>query len=476
VANPGHPAIRSTEPLTGRLAAILCRPVGKEERSRAVRHVRDWSACSALGARSEAGLALARYAERQPRGDCIALGAGRRTAEAAAFMNGGLGNIYEMDDVHRMAVIHPGDSVLPAALAAAEREGCDGKALLDAIVRGYEAAIRIGTAAGSGHYRYWYNTATCGVFGAAAAVASILNLDAARTAQALANAGMQFAGVWQCRMEPSFGKQLATAHAARSGLVSADLAAVGFTGPLSVLEGSHGFLAATGADGSPEAVGGEPDAPWKIWETSFKPWPSCRVTHPVIEAAMRARAAIDPSAIAGIEIATFQQAVDLCDQPAPKTPHEGRFSLQHCAAIALLAGVPELIHFEPRWLDDPRVVALRAKVAVRARADMTRAFPASQGVSLKVDMGSGVPLVIDLPAAKGDPENPMTEDELAAKARTLFAAAAVGEKDMERLLAAIAALEDDGAVADFAAALESAVAPTPFHHTSEARAHATLLG
>jgi 2-methylcitrate dehydratase PrpD len=132
--------------------------------------------------------------------------------------------------------------VIPAALAAAEREGSGGIDLLDALIKGYEATIRIGTAAGPAHYRHWYSTATCGVFGAAAACAHVLGLDRPRSLDALGQAGMMSAGLWQCRSEPTDSKQLATGRSAQAGLLAADLARQnaalnGFTDRMTVIDG-----------------------------------------------------------------------------------------------------------------------------------------------------------------------------------------------------------------------------------------------
>jgi 2-methylcitrate dehydratase PrpD len=134
------------------------------------------------------------------------------SALGAALGNGGLGNVLEMDDVDKRAVLHPGPVVVPAALAAAQDRGASGEAFLDAIVRGYEAVIRIGRAVGPGHYRYWHNTGTCGPFGSAAAAASLYGLSQEQTAWALGLAGTQASGLWQTRHEAASGRPLGSAR------------------------------------------------------------------------------------------------------------------------------------------------------------------------------------------------------------------------------------------------------------------------
>ncbi|MDH3233859.1 MAG: MmgE/PrpD family protein [Alphaproteobacteria bacterium] len=414
--------------ITERLTDLLGRKIDPETRQRACLHLLDWLSCATLGATAPAGQALLAYARASEGGQtCATIGAGRRAVETAAFVNGGLGNIFEMDDLHRTSIVHPGDVVIPAALAVAERDGASGIAVLDAIARGYEAAIRIGAAAGTRHYAYWYNTATCGVFGAAAAAGSILGLNKPKMVDALGQAGMQASGLWQCRLEPTRSKQLATARAAQSGVIAADLAAIGFPGPRQILEGPLGFFAATCPDGEPEAVITLPHEPWRIHDVSFKPWPACRHAHPVIEAALALRARAASALPREIEVLTYAEAVGFCDNPDPTTPHAARFSLQHCAALALLKGAPQLEDFKQQAIAEPSVVALRSKVGVRADRQMTEAFPTRYGASVSIlhDDGSRDEELVE--TAKGDPENPMDEGEILDKSRTLLAAAGIAD-------------------------------------------------
>ena len=444
--------------LTEVLAQSVGRSVDDRTRRRVALHVLDWIGCAALGSTAPAGRALADYGTGQPSGDATAFGADRRDATTAAFVNGGLGNIYEMDDLHRTSIVHAGDIVVPAALAAAQRDGAEAHGLLDAVVRGYEAAIRIGIAAGPGHYEHWYNTATCGVFGAAAAAASLHALDPAETVDALAQAGIQAAGLWQCRMEPGHSKQLATARAAQSGLIAGDLARTGFPGPRRVLEGEHGFFAAMCASNPsrgprPEAITAAPENGWMVFETSFKPWPACRHSHPVIEAALALRDPAKNAGIAGVSIETYEQAVAFCDDPAPASAHEGRFSLQHCTATTLLNGVPSLPDFMPEAIAERAVADLRTRVSVQADPKFSAAFPKHYGARLAVSYEDGTVREHEVSTAKGDPENPMTEAEIVDKARSLLSEAGVDQDAIESAVTAVLSLPDGGALAPLSAAL-----------------------
>jgi 2-methylcitrate dehydratase PrpD len=419
------------------LAAIILRPVDAETRVRAARHVLDWIGCAALGATSETGQRFTRYGRSQGAGPCATIAAGKRRAEAAAFVNGALGNIFEIDDLHRTSIVHPGDVVMPAVLAAAQRDKADGATLLDAIVRGYEAAIRVGAAAGRSHYAMWYNTATCGLFGAATAVASIKGLDQEGHATALTLAGGQAAGPWQCRVGINDAKQLNTARAAQSGLIAADLAGGGVVGPSHMLEGHHGFFAAMAHGGDAEHVVADSDAPWAIADVSFKPWSACRHTHPVIEAALSLRGGDD---IDRIVINTYAEALTFCDKPRPRTTHDARFSLQYCAATTLLRGAPTLDHFTEAAFDDPAARALADKVEVHADKQMSADFPERYSARMDIIDAAGATRSADIAAAKGDPENPLTAKEIEAKARLVLAAAGLPKKAIGDIVTACAKL------------------------------------
>ena len=178
-----------------------------------------------------------------------------RSPQVAAFHNGGLSHIVEMDDVHRASVIHPAAVVVPAALAVAEQRRAAGADFLAAVVLGYEVAIRIGEAVGKTHYFHWHNTSTCGVFGAAAAAGWLMGLDAeqhdlgAREAPA-----PRPNGLWEFIADGAMSKHLHAGRAAANGVLAAELAAIGFTGARRILEGQQGFFAATAPDGNPAAV------------------------------------------------------------------------------------------------------------------------------------------------------------------------------------------------------------------------------
>lgn len=434
--------------LTEGLADLLARSVVPEIRARAALHVLDWIGCAVLGAENPAGRIVARYGQNLGSGPCHAIGVGNRDAAGAAFVNGAYGNVLEMDDIHRTSILHPGPVVVPAALALAQRLNASSGDFLDAVVRGYDAVIRVGRSVGPGHYRHWHNTSTCGPFGAAAAAASLLGLDRSATVMALGHAGTQASGPWQCRLEGAMSKQLHTAAAAQAGLAAADLAALGFTAPKQILDGELGFYAAMCPDPTPEAVLADPDGPWLITDTSFKPWPACRHAHPTIDVALALRDRVDVAAIDRITVRSYADAVGLCDNTSPTTVLEGKFSLQHCAAIVLLDGPPPLEAFEPTALARADVAALRAKVRLESAEPFASAYPMHYGAGLTVRLADGRELAADAPDALGDPDNPISPDAVQDKARMLMRAAGLAPDRIEAIIAAVDALPSGGVIDD----------------------------
>ncbi len=398
------------------LSALLERPVDNHDLARARQHLLDWIGCAAAGRDSSAGKVLMAFADCQ--------------GDHAVFAWGGLGNILEMDDVDKRALLHPGPSIVPAALILAGGQNSSFESLLEALVVGYEATIRLGRATGSGHYALWHSTGTCGAIGAAAACAKLLGLDRETTTHALALSVSQAAGVWHTRHDAnSMGKQLHTAVAARAGYESAQLAALGFKGPRALLEGEQGFFQAMCPNGDPTQVVAGNDAAWMIHDVSFKPWPACRHAHAVIDAALTLRDQIDVSALRSIRVRTYADALKFCDRDRPTTSIEAKFSLQHCVAVTLLRGKPELEDFEAAAINDEDISRLRAQVQVEVGADFDDRYPRRFGAEVSVHDHKMV-----IADALGDPENPMSTTEVEQKAQKLMSAGGVSADTSRQII------------------------------------------
>jgi 2-methylcitrate dehydratase PrpD len=431
------------------LIGLLRRPIGAADRRRAALHVLDWVGCAAAGATTPPGMAMIAYGRTMPAGRCRTVGGMRLSSRDAALVNGAVGNVLEMDDFYRTAIVHPGPVVVPAALAVAEETDASADGLLGAVIHGFEAMIRVGRSVGSAHYKYFHSTATCGVFGSAVAAGSLVGLDEERMLHAIGNAGTQASGLWQCRLEDSMSKQLHNGRAAQSGVIAAQLASHGFTGARLIFEGPLGFFRGMCPDGFPEKLLEGPDGPWLIHGTSFKPWPACRHTHATIDAALAMRDRVLPRDIDGIVIETYRDAIALCDNPSPRTPVEMKFSLQHACAVVLLRGRPALEHFDARASGDAELAALRAKVRVVGSDRYTKIYPAHLGTSVRIELRNGETVGCDVSDPLGDPENSLTTEALCDKARMLLASAGYSSAAAAAVIGGALALPENGTVTGF---------------------------
>ena len=423
--------------LTPSLTRLLARRVrtrgaGASDFIAAERFVRDWLGSYVAGTASPTGRLLGAYGGRA------------RDLEARVFLAAALSHVTETDDLHNASVTHPGCVVVPTAWLLGRHVGAAGRDFLLSVFSGYEAMTRVGEALGPAHYRMFHNTATAGVFGAAAAAARLLGMDEDGWVWAMGSAGTQAAGLWQFNEEGAMSKPLHAGHAAAAGLRAALLAHEGLTGPDAILEGERGFFRALCADADPDAV--LADAPqWKLHETSIKPYPCCRHVHPAIDAALEIADGLRSDvALARVHVLTYPAALDVTDRPAPRTPHEARFSLQYAVATTLIRGRPGLDAFEPAALEDGRVRALLERTTVAIDAQLAAGYPARWGAGVEAVTADGERVSARRVSASGDPDNPLADAELDAKVLGLMQWAGMTARRARSLLRRCRRIADDG--------------------------------
>ena len=371
------------------------------------------------------------------------LASGRRaTLRAAALINGAASHAVEFDDIWRDAGYHPGSPTISAALAAAQARGVSGLALLRGVVAGYEVSTRIGEAVMPSHYRYWHTTGTVGSFGAAAAVATVLGCTREQFMHALGTVGTFASGLQQAFRSQAMSKPLHGGHAADVGALSAMAAAKGVTGALDILEGEVGFGAAmsSGADWSKATRGlGET---YHIVQMTFKNHGCCGHTFPAIDGALalQQQHRIDYRDIRRIRIATYQAGLDIIDNAAPEGAYQAKFSLQYVVAHALVHGSVRLNAFRPERLGDAEVRALMQKIECIADVELSQGYPTQRAAQVEIEMTDGRTLRHFQPTRKGDPEMPLSDDELNDKFMEL-AAPVIGDTPARALLAQLWALD-----------------------------------
>ncbi|XDB00421.1 MmgE/PrpD family protein (plasmid) [Sulfitobacter sp. LCG007] len=415
--------------LTEALVPIVTRAWTAEDRTAAAGRVLDWAGCAAAGRATAEGAA---FAAAMP---------GPDHPEAVASLFGSFGSLLEMDDVHKAALLHPGPVIIPAALSLAGE--ASGTRLLDAILGGYEAMIRLGRSVGPQHYARFHNTSTCGGIGSAVAASIMLGLPPERIVWAMGHAMSLSGGLWQCRNEPGATKHLHVSEAARRGVMAARAAAAGIAAPKAILDGPQGFFAALAPDGATEQVLADPEAQALLHSVSTKPWPACRHIHPSIDALLELRGRIAGRQIATVEVESYRDALVFCDRPDPQDTMAALFSLQHAAAVVLTDGEPTLAAFERERLTDQRYATMRQRVRVAEDSEITARYPAHFGARARVRLADGSVFDAHVPDALGDPENPIDSDGARKKFVAVTAWAGLSPDKAARLSEAIDALAAD---------------------------------
>ncbi|MDP2241510.1 MAG: MmgE/PrpD family protein [Burkholderiales bacterium] len=364
------------------------------------------------------------------------LGSGRRaTLRAAALINGAASHSVEFDDIYRDAGYHPGSPVISAALAAAQAHGASGELFLRGVIVGYEISTRIGEAVMPSHYKYWHTTATVGTFGAAAAVATILGCTRDQIMHALATSGTFAAGLQQAFRSQAMSKPLHGGHAADAGALAAMAAAQGVTGALEILEGEVGFGAAMSVkpDWAKATAGLGSD--YHIVQMTFKNHGCCGHTFPSIDGVLHLQRehGFTHQDIKKIRLATYKAGLDIINNSQPEGDYQAKFSIQYTVAHALVHGSVRLNAFLPERLNDAAVRTLMGKIEAVADPDLSKGYPTQRAAQVEIETNDGRKFAHFQPYRKGDPELPLTDEELNGKFMEL-AAPVIGESAARRLL------------------------------------------
>ena len=346
----------------------------------------------------------------------------RYTPPGAAFFNGVLFHSLDFDDTHAQGSIHPSAPIVPAAFAAAEIVGANGRETLAGIVAGYEVQIRLSLAlVPKDHYdRGYHPTATCGTFGAAAAAARVFGLPSDQVANAFGAALSQAAGTMQFLKDGAWNKGFQVGYAAMNGLIAASLAREGFKGASAAIEGDAGFLKSYAPNPDfDKATSGLGDV-YETMAIAVKPYPSCRYSHAAMDALIELRSAndIDDEEIEAVEIGLPHTGWKLIGDPLEAKQHpqnvvDGQFSMPFLAAVALREGRMDWDHYA-HHLSDAKTLSLCKRVNAVVDPQVEAHFPAHMSGLARVRTSRGVleKLVV---VSKGEPENFVTVDELRAK-------------------------------------------------------------
>ncbi len=410
-----------------------------------------------LGSTYPWGTIISKYAKATAgRAESVVVGGGIKVpAGLAALANGTMAHGFETDDVYIPAIHHPGAVVVPAALATAERGGATGRALIAAVVAGYEVMNRIGETITESHLmRGFFPTGTNGPFGAAASAGCLMHLDEDQMTNALGIAGTQSSGVSAGIKEGRMTKRFGAGRAAQSGLMAADLAKLGFTGPITIVEAEWGYLKAYSDRADVSRLTEKLGKDYRIMETTFKPYPCCKALHASIDGILELKRTyhFDSGDVEEIVIGGYEKLVKMHDIYEPATPMAAQFSIPYVVSVTLLKGKPGVEAFTDRVIKDKRVLEFAKKVRTVVDSEIVPHFPAHEPSKITVRLKSGKACSKTVIQSKGTPQNPMDRDELEEKFRT-FASLVISKSRAEKAVQLIRHLDTLPKVTDLSSLL-----------------------
>jgi 2-methylcitrate dehydratase PrpD len=445
-----HPAIsnaaqqESTGELVGFLHRLRAEDLPQEALDRARYFLLDYLAVTIRGSREESARRVRRMVQRAaptaPASNSASIiGTPIRTLPVyAAFANGTAAHGIEYDDTHSGGSIHLGATMYSAALALAETMPDKAQAtFLAAVVAGYEAAARLAMALQpKEHYALGFHpTPTCGVFGAAITSSKLLRLSAEQTVAAVGIAGSMAAGSMEFLAEGAWTKRMHPGLAARNGIEAALLASEGFTGPRRIFEGRDGFLHAYSRNPAPERLTAGLGDSYEILHTAVKPHACCRYMQGPIDAILDLvrEQAMQPEQMCEIRIAVLEAGWGIVAEPReqkynPQSVVDAQFSMPFGAAVAAIHGAAGLDQFTLEQVRLPRVRELMRKVVLIKDPRLETNYPREWPARVEIQLQDGRRYERFIRHPKGDPENPMTWDEMAAKFRTLAGAVLPAER------------------------------------------------
>lgn len=348
----------------------------------------------------------------------------RASSLNAAFVNGAASHALDFDDLHNPSIIHLACVTIPAALALAEARKSSGKELLTAIAVGYELGGRVGESIQPDSYFFWHTTGVAGTLAAAASASSILHLDENHFIHALGNAGTQAAGLWEFLKEGAMSKPLHAGKACYGGVLSALLAEKGYTGATRILEGEKGFCRALIKEPHLEKLTDNLGEDFVISHNSIKPYPCCKHSHAIlygIQQIMKEKG-IHEGEIEKIVLGVNDITDSLINNPAPQTPYGCKFSLQYCAAVMAIKGKIGIEDFQETAVKDGSRHEFMKKIIVEIDPEINaihKAHPDRLASIVKIITTDGRCMEKTISYPKGDPENPMTFEDLAEKGHSL---------------------------------------------------------
>ncbi|MBU4530343.1 MAG: MmgE/PrpD family protein [Hoeflea sp.] len=407
----------------------------------------NWVGCAVGGARHETiDRALAAVTPFSGKATSTVLGRPERLdALHAALLNGITSHVLDYDDTHLKTIIHPAGPVASALLSLAELRPMSGEDFLTALIVGIEVECRIGNAVYPNHYdRGWHITGTAGVFGAAAATGKAIGLSRQQMRWAFGIAATQSSGLRE--MFGTMTKSFHPGRAAQNGLFSALLAEANFDSSERAIEAPRGFANVTSTKQDYSEILDDLGTRWESALNSYKPFACGIVIHPTIDGCQQIRSEIGDrvNAIKSVHLTTHPLVLELTGKKTPRTGLEGKFSVFHSAAAALLKGDGAPTAFTDELVNLPEIISLRDRISATSDPDCHEA-----SVTIDVTFEDGSTLTKHIERALGSKDVPLTDEQIDTKFITQ-SSLVIGEQATRALLAISWDLESLSSVAEVA--------------------------
>jgi 2-methylcitrate dehydratase len=374
----------------------------------------------------------------------------------AAFLNALMIRAMDYNDIYwKQDPSHPSD-IIPAAMTIAEWKGLTGRDLILGIVLGHEVEMRLCEFALPGIRERGWHHATLTAYAAPVVAARMLGLDAEKTQHAI--------GISACRHftlgaavagKLTMMKNTVDPMATQTGVESALLAQGGYTGPENVFDGKEGMFHCLGPEWDSSKLVGGLGQGFKIAECGMKAFPTEALTHSPITATLYIlkESGVGPDDVKEVRIETIARAADILSDPSkydPQSKETADHSLPYCIAAGLVRGKVTPEEFKKESIFDPKIREQLQKIKVTANAEFEELFPKLQACKVTIDTADGRTLEKRVDIPKGDPRDPMTEEDLSVKFRSL-ASTSFSEERQKRIKKAVFSLESMRKVSDLAA-------------------------
>lgn len=406
-----------TESLIEGIRQFINRPVRTDELHQVKRCMLDWVGVSYAGAMLMKEV-LRPFLKTVGNGPCTAFISERKLdVHSAAFLNGYVAHVLELDDGHRFGMLHLEAPVFSALFAVAQQEKIDFDHFVKGILVGYQTMVQLAKRIQPEHKKKGYHaTGTCGTIGVACAVAAALDFTDSQFESAIGAAVTRAAGLLSALDAPSEIKPYNVASAVEAGICSAYLAKCGVKVQNDPIDGKRGFFKMYAPGVEVASLGSFAEQP-EILNIYFKPYASCRHCHAPAECALNLKEKYHLMAddIASVTVETYRLAIDGHNHTDIPSASSAKMSIPYAVASALSTGRAGMDAFTEQMLNNPVAISLAKKVCVQEDEEMTALSPGKRGARVIVKTTNGAVLSAEVDNPLGEPEHPMSDDALEKK-------------------------------------------------------------